>query len=93
MLKYTQILVKARSIYIEVLQPDNTIKEELLEGVKYYTITDISKGYTNQIKYYMDISKFYKYYNTDEIVEPTIMLNKFRNKYQKNKEKAIKNEK
>jgi tRNA A37 threonylcarbamoyladenosine biosynthesis protein TsaE len=70
--KYTQFLVVAKKLfYID----ENNIKKEL-ENYRHYDIINVKKRKDNVTSFNMCIDPFYKYYDTDYIIEPIIEYKK-----------------
>jgi len=71
LVKYTNIIVYAQEIYVK--NPDG--KTESLENWRNYTIIDMRKYRDNVTQFNMKISPYFKFYDTDFIIEPLIKSN------------------
>ena len=80
LMKYTNILVYCQEVYTK--NPDGVT--ESLKNWRNYSIIDLRKKRNNITEFNMDISQYFKYYDTDYIIEPIITWGK--------KEKVISNE-
>lgn len=71
LVKYTNIIVYAQEIYIR----NNNNEIESLKNYRNYTIADMRKHRDNITQIKMKISPYYKYYDTDQIIEPLVKIN------------------
>lgn|GEM_PF-2112380 len=72
LVKYTNIVVYAQPIYVK--NPDGKVIEQ--DDYRNYTIVDLRKRKDNITQFNMKISPYYKYYDTDQIIEPLVKLKK-----------------
>lgn len=72
LVKYTNIVVYAQPVYIT----DNDGKIKELEHYRHYTIVDLRKYRDNITQIHLKISPYYKYYDTDQIIEPLQLKSK-----------------
>lgn len=72
LVKYTNIIVYAQKIYVK--NPDNKLED--LDDYRHYTIVDMRKRRHNITKLDIPIKRYFKYYDTDYIVEPLVKSNK-----------------
>jgi len=68
LIRYTSIFVIAQRCYIRKVINGKEIIEEL-EDYRQYTIIDSRKRKENLTRINLNISKYYPYYDTDEIIE------------------------
>lgn len=70
LVKYTDIIVYCQEIFIKNVDG----KIESLENFRNYTIIDLRKRKDNVTQFNMDIRPFFKYYDTDYIIEPVVKI-------------------
>jgi hypothetical protein len=72
LVKYTNIVVFCQEMYVK--NPDGKI--ESLEDWRNYTIVDLRRNKDNITQFNMNIKPYFKYYDTNEIIEPLIKWGK-----------------
>lgn len=72
LVKYTNLIVYAQPIYIKNLDG----KTEELESHRNYTIVDMRKKHDNITQFNMKIEPYFKYYDTNQIIEPLVTWGK-----------------
>jgi hypothetical protein len=72
LLKYTNLLVHAEEVFFI----DDNNEKQSLDSFRRYTVFDNRKHVNNIFSFNMRIDPFYKYYDTDEIVEPIVKWKK-----------------
>lgn len=70
LVKYTNIVVYAQPIYTKNLEG----RTEEMENYRNYTIIDMRKRHDNITQLNMKISPYFKYYDTDQIIEPLVKM-------------------
>lgn len=70
LVKYTNIVVYAQPIYTKDIE--GKVVEQ--ENYRNYTLVDLRKKKDNITQFNMKISPYYKYYDTDQIIEPLVKL-------------------
>lgn len=68
--KYLNIVVFCQKVYANI--KDNKTIE--LEHLRNYTIVELDKTHNNITQFNMDIRPYFKYYDTNQIIEPTMLL-------------------
>ena len=79
LVKYTNILLYCQEIYVKNADGQT----ESLDDYRHYTIIDLRKRSDNITEFQMNIKPYYKYYDTNQIIEPLVKWKK---------EKVIKDE-
>lgn len=72
LVKYTNIVVYAQEIY----QKNKDDKTKSVDDYRNYTIVDLRKKRENITQFNLKISPYYKYYDTDQIIEPMVKMKK-----------------
>lgn len=75
LVKYTNLLVYCQEIYIK----DAMGKIESMENWRNYTIIDLRKKRENITQFNMNIEPYFKYYDTNQIIEPLVKWKKEKN--------------
>jgi len=68
LVKYTKILVYCQKLYYK----DKTGELIEIDDIRRFTIIDLRQQKDNVVSFEIDITPFYKYYDTDYIIEPII---------------------
>lgn len=72
LVKYTNIVVYAQPLYVRNME--GVIVEQ--DDYRNYTLVDLRKRHDNITQFNMKISPYYKYYDTDQIIEPLVKIKK-----------------
>lgn len=72
LVRYTNLIVYAEPIYIK----DKENKTIEVEDYRNYTIIDLRKRRENITQFNMRIEPYFKYYDTNQIIEPMVKWNK-----------------
>lgn len=71
LVKYTNIVVYAQELFTQ--NPDGKIVS--VPNMRNYTIVDLRRHKQNITQLTMDIRPYFKYYDTDQIIEPMVKIN------------------
>lgn len=69
LVRYTSIFIIAQRCYTEIKDKDGNIKLKELINWRNYIVIDDRKRKDNEYSFNMDISKYYDYYDTNEIIQ------------------------
>lgn len=69
LIRYTSVFVIAQRLYEELTDDKGNITTRELKTHRHYTVIDDRKRKDNCYNFNMDITKYYGYYDTDEIIQ------------------------